>query len=208
MLGWGMVAGPFYLSFGLIQALTRDGFDLGRHALSLLTLGTGGWLQIANFLLTGLMVVVAGWGIRRAVASRGRAASTAVLVAGFAIGLAGVFRPDPVDGFPAGTVPGSSLSGVLHLAFGTIEFVAFAVAGLLLARFFTVRGEMLRAGLCRGAGLVIVIAFAAGAALSAGQAGIALLWLAVVFSFGWLFTVSLWVYRTVPHPDNAGQDQL
>lgn len=28
MLGWGVVAGPFYIVFGLILALTRPGFDL------------------------------------------------------------------------------------------------------------------------------------------------------------------------------------
>ncbi|TNM56186.1 DUF998 domain-containing protein [Brevibacterium sediminis] len=53
MLGWGVVAGPFYLVFGLILALARDGFDLTRHSLSLLSLGEGGWLQILNFALTG-----------------------------------------------------------------------------------------------------------------------------------------------------------
>src|SRR5690606_24249411 len=32
----GVLVGPFYLVVGLIQAFVRDGFDLGRHALSLL----------------------------------------------------------------------------------------------------------------------------------------------------------------------------
>jgi hypothetical protein len=34
LLRWGVVAGPFYLAVGLIQALVRDGFDLARHPLS------------------------------------------------------------------------------------------------------------------------------------------------------------------------------
>jgi hypothetical protein len=34
LLGWGVVAGPFYLVFGLILALTRPGFDVGHDALS------------------------------------------------------------------------------------------------------------------------------------------------------------------------------
>ncbi|WP_309128766.1 DUF998 domain-containing protein [Microbacterium sp.] len=201
MLGWGVVAGPFYLAFGLILALTREGFDLSRHALSLLTLGDGGWLQTLNFALTGVMVFVAGWGILRAIDGRGRGAGIAVIVAGVAIALAGVFRPDPVAGFPAGEEASMSVSGMLHLALGVAEFVAFAVAALLLARYLSARGEKSRAMLSRIEGVVIVVAFAAGAALSAGPAGVALLWLAVVVSFAWLLLASVWVYRTVPHPD-------
>ena len=41
----------------LAQALTRDGFDLTRHPWSLLTNGDLGWIQITNFVLTGLMVL-------------------------------------------------------------------------------------------------------------------------------------------------------
>jgi len=44
LLGWGVVAGPFYVVVGVILAITRPGFDLTRHALSLLTLGDLGWL--------------------------------------------------------------------------------------------------------------------------------------------------------------------
>lgn len=201
MLGWGVVAGPFYLVFALTLALTRQGFDLSKHPLSLLTLGDGGWLQTLNFALTGIMVMVAGWGMLRAVERRGRSAGAAVIVAGAAIALAGVFRPDPIAGFPPGAEETMSASGMLHLALGMIEFVAFTVAALLLARFFSTPGEKSRAMLSRLAGILIVVAFAAGAALSAGPAGVALLWLAVVVSFAWLASSSAWVYRTVPHPD-------
>lgn len=201
MLGWGVVAGPLYLVFGLTLALTREGFDLTRHALSLLTLGEGGWLQVLNFALTGTLVIVAGWGLRRALEGRGRDAGIAVIVAGVAIALAGVFRPDAMAGYPAGAEASMSLSGMLHLALGVIEFVAFTVAALLLARFFSARGETGRAVLSRTAGVIVVVAFAAGAALSTGPAGTTLLWLAVVVSFAWLLVASIWVYRIVPHPD-------
>lgn len=203
MLGWGVVAGPFYLAFGLILALTREGFDLSRHALSLLALGEGGWLQILNFTLTGIMVVIAGWGLLRAIEGRGRGAGIAVIFAGAAIVLAGVVQPDPVDGFPVGAEATISVSGMLHLALGAVEFVAFAVAAFLLARFFISREVRGHAGWSRVAGAVIVVAFAAGAALSTGPAGVALLWLAVVTSFAWLLTASAWLYRLVPDPDLA-----
>lgn len=203
MLGWGVVAGPFYVAFGLVLALTRDGFDLTRHSLSLLTLGDGGWMQVLNLVLTGAMAIVAGWGMRRAIRDRGRGASIAVMIAGAAIILAGVFRPDPMDGFPTEAEPVFSATGALHLAAGGIEFVALAVAAFVIAGFFASRDQRGRAAASRIAGVVIIATFLAGAALSRDVAGVALLWIAVLASFAWLLITSVWVYRAVPHPDAA-----
>jgi hypothetical protein len=41
-----------------IQAVTRTGFDLTRHPASLLSLGEFGWVQVGNFIVAGLLVVV------------------------------------------------------------------------------------------------------------------------------------------------------
>jgi hypothetical protein len=66
LLGYGVIAGPVYVAVSLGQALTRDGFDLRRHPWSMLSNGSLGWLQITNFVLTGLMVVAFAVGLRRA----------------------------------------------------------------------------------------------------------------------------------------------
>jgi hypothetical protein len=65
LLACGVVAGPLFLVVALLQALTRDGFDLGRHPLSLLSLGELGWIQIANFVVAGLLSVASAVGMRR-----------------------------------------------------------------------------------------------------------------------------------------------
>ena len=62
LLGYGVVAGVFYLTVGLLVALFREGFDLSQHPLSLLMLGEGGWMQRGNLLLTGAMTAAAGIG--------------------------------------------------------------------------------------------------------------------------------------------------
>jgi hypothetical membrane protein len=201
MLGWGVVAGPFYLVFGLILAMTRDGFDLTRHSLSLLSLGEGGWLQILNFALTGIMVIVAGWGLLRAPTDRSRGTGIAVIIAGAALVLAGVFRPDPVADFPPGAEATATTGGILHLVMGAAQFIGLTVAALILAGTFARRGERGRAALSRILAVIVVVAFLAGAALSASPVGVGLLWLAVVAGFAWLLVSCLWVYRIVPHPD-------
>ena len=60
----GVLAGPFYLTVALAQALTRPGFDLRRHDVSLLANGSLGWIQIGNFLVSGLLAIVAAVGLR------------------------------------------------------------------------------------------------------------------------------------------------
>ncbi|MER7008231.1 DUF998 domain-containing protein, partial [Dactylosporangium sp. NPDC000555] len=54
LLGYGVLAGPFYVTVSLAQALTRENFDISRHAWSLLANGSLGWIQITNLVLSGL----------------------------------------------------------------------------------------------------------------------------------------------------------
>src|SRR5690242_3792750 len=71
LLTAGALAGPFYLIVGLAQALTRPGFDITRHALSLLSNGDLGWIQVSNFLISGLLVITGAFGMRRALEGSG-----------------------------------------------------------------------------------------------------------------------------------------
>jgi len=133
LLGCGVLAGPLYLVAGFAQAFTREGFDPTRHPFSFLSLGEGGWLQVANFVLTGLMFLAAAVGAHRT----GRVGRLAPVLLGiFAVGMVGggVFVADPAFGFPAGAPEGQapelSWHGVLH---GVAFFVAFPA---LVASFF------------------------------------------------------------------------
>ncbi len=49
LLGYGVLAGPFYVIVAAAQAVLRDGFDPTRHSVSQLSNGDFGWVQIANF---------------------------------------------------------------------------------------------------------------------------------------------------------------
>lgn len=200
MLGWGVVAGPFYLVVGLVLALTREEFDLARHPLSALMLGDGGWMQTTNLALSGVMVCVAGLGMARATA---RGTGIAVGIYGLAMVASAIFPPDPMPGFPPGqdgaTTP--SISGLLHFVFGGIGFVAFAVAAFLLGGWLARHGERTGALWSRIAAVVILVGFLGGAAL--GPAGVPGIWLAVVVGFAWLLLASVRLYREVPHPEVA-----
>lgn len=197
LLGYGIVAGPLYLLVALAQAMTRDGFDLTRHAASLLSNGDLGWIQIANFLVTGAMIVTGAVGMRRT-----RLVGTwgPRLLGVFGAGLlgAGVFVADPMFGFPVGTSDGPgavSWHGLAHLAVGGVGFLALVAACLVIARRFAGRGERGWAWYSRITGLAFLAGFV-GIASGSGNPVIALgFWAAVAIAFGWLSALSVHLYR-------------
>src|SRR5688500_16304245 len=85
LLMCGVLAGPIYLAAGIAQGLLRDGFDFGRHPLSVLANGPGGWVQTANFVVTGLMVVAAAVGFQRVLRATSRA--TGVFLGAFGMSM-------------------------------------------------------------------------------------------------------------------------
>ena len=201
LLGWGVVAGPFYLVVAVVHALLKPGFDFSQHALSLLMLTDTGWIQRANLLLTGLMVVAAAVGFARAIhGAPRRLVSALVGVYGAALIASGVFAPDPMAGFPVGAEQTVSVSGLLHLVFGAVGFLSLGVAATVFARWLRGRGSDRGRALSIAAGLVVIVGFVGGGALGATTAGVVLLWIAVLAGFAWLLVASGTAYRAVPHP--------
>jgi Protein of unknown function (DUF998) len=142
LLACGIVAGPLFLAAWLIQAFTRDGFDPTRHPLSLLSLGELGWIQIANFVVTGVLYLACAVGMWR-VLHPGRSGTWGpLLVGGFGLGLilAGIFTTDPGAGFPPGAPAGApeqlSWHGVLHEAGFVVAVVSWAAVCFVLVRRF------------------------------------------------------------------------
>lgn len=142
LLGCGVVAGPLFVGVTTIEALTRDGFDIRRHGISLLALGSGGWVQVVNFVVAGALSIGFGVGVRR-VLGRGLAAP---LVWGYGAGLivTGLFLVDPGAGFPVGTpldASGMSWHGAVHAAAPPFAFGCLAALCCWFARWFARRGR-------------------------------------------------------------------
>jgi hypothetical membrane protein len=188
LLGYGVLAGPLYVTVALAQAYTREGFDPTRHAWSLLQNGDLGWVQTTNLIVSGLMVVAAAVGVRRA-AGRG---AVPLGIYGVSMVVAGLFRADPGPGFPPGSAGGTvSWHGLVHLAAGGVGFVALAAACFLLAR---------RSGfplLSRLVGVIFVATFLAMNASAGAAWGIVAFTAGVVLVSAWLTAVSVRLYRSV-----------
>jgi uncharacterized protein DUF998 len=146
LLTAGIVAGPLFLAVFALQAFTRNGFDPGRHPLSLLSLGQLGWIQIANFVVTGALLVACAVGLRH-VLHRGRGGTWGPwLVGAFGAGLivAGVFVTDAGAGFPAGAPAGApklSWHGALHEVGYLVALVSWTAACLVFRGRFATLGQ-------------------------------------------------------------------
>ena len=203
LLGYGVLAGPFYLAVSLIQAFVREGFDLSRHALSILANGRGGWVQTANLALSGLMVIAAAIGFRRVLGPKTRGLTLFLGAFGASMVAAAIFRADPMDGFPIGTPLGMpttiSTHGLIHFIAGALGFTSLAISCFFGAAVMRRRGVRSLGLVSLLAGLGIVVGFYGGMALFNG--GVLGIWFAVVVGWAWLVVMSLHLYRVSPNPN-------
>ncbi|MFI5496876.1 DUF998 domain-containing protein [Actinoplanes sp. NPDC051859] len=198
LLGYGLIAGPFYVVVSLAQALTREGFRLHEHSWSLLANGSLGWIQITNFIVTGLMTGAAAIGLRRAM-PLGRARRWAPwLIFGYGTSMvgAGVFTADPARGFPAGAAEGTTVSwhGMAHLMTGGIGFLCLVTACLVLGSHFADTGRAGMAWYSRVTGVAFLAAFAGIASGSRGPATVVFV-AAVLLVWTWLAAICHHFYR-------------
>jgi Protein of unknown function (DUF998) len=202
LLGYGAIAGPIYVVVVAAQEFTRDGFDPTRHAASQLANGDFGWIQIANFLITGAMTIAAAVGVRRAMGQSRAAAWGAGLIGayGAALLLAGVFRADPSDGFPPGTPTGTgevSWHGMAHFASASVGFACLIAACFVVGGWFGRNGKPGWAWYSRITAILFAAGFGAAASGSGGAAAMLLFTAVIVLGWSWLTAISVKLYRAM-----------
>jgi hypothetical protein len=203
LLGYGVLAGPFYVLVVLVQAFTRPGFDLAHGDASLLSNGSLGWMQIANFGLTGLMVIAFAVGLHRALGTGVASIWGPRLLALFGFGMigAGLFVADPMNGFPAGTPAGHaivlSLHGTLHIACAGIGFLGLVAACFVMARRLSAGGRVQLAVFSRATGVIFLAGFSAVASGSSSGVVVGAFWLALLIAWTWMGILAVYLYGQV-----------
>jgi hypothetical protein len=192
----GVVAGPLYVLAGAIQMLVRAGFDPTRHALSLMSNGDLGWVQIANFLVTGILVIACSLGMRQLLHPGRGGTLGPILVGLYGLGLigAGIFVADPALGFPPGTPEGPpavvTRAGMLHFVSGGVGFLGLIGACFVFARRFAAWQQRGWAVYSMATGLIFFVAFLGIASGSKKSWLIVAFTAAVVLAWSWLSLVS------------------
>ena len=192
LLAGGVVAGPLYVVVGLAQAVTRSGFDLSRQELSLLANGPLGWIQIANLVVSGLMVVACAVGLRKVLYPGRGGVWGPRLVGAYGVGLVGaaVFVADPANGFPPGTPAGPpvhpSWHGSLHFVAAGLGFLALIAACFVVARRFAAGGQRGWSAYSVATGVLYLAAFAGIASGSGNRVANVAFGVAVALGWAWL----------------------
>lgn len=135
LLRCGVAAGPVFVAVFLIEGAVRDGYRPLRHPVSSLALGPRGWIQTANFGVTGTLFLAGAAGLARAgdPVTSGKAASALVGAAGAGLIGAAAFSTDPVSGYPPGTpdaLTQPSRTGAAHNLAAVPVFVGLPAAAL------------------------------------------------------------------------------
>ncbi|MFC8682110.1 hypothetical protein ACFT30_11350 [Microbacterium ureisolvens] len=93
-----------------------------------------------------------------------------------------------------------SVSGILHLVFGAVGFVALAAAAFAYAGWCRSIGEPRRSAVAIALGVLVLVGFFGGAAFAMIPLGVLLLWIAVLSGWVFLALAAAHVYAWSPHP--------
>jgi hypothetical membrane protein len=129
----GVVGPPLFIGTFLVEGATRPGYNAWRNYVSSLATGEGGWVQIANFLVWGVLAIAFGLGVLRL---RIVGPGVLLLLYGAAIVATGIFVTDPGLGYPPGVPEVRTTHGLLHSVAALAAFLLNAVAAAATAAHF------------------------------------------------------------------------
>ena len=187
LLYCGVVAGPFFLLIFAIQVFARSEFQFTRSEPSMLSLGPWGWVQIANFVIGGLLIIAGAFGVRKVLrASKGRFWGSLLLgVFGFCQIGVGAFVTDPIR-----SPTSMTFHGTMHLVFGGGGFTALMAACFVFVRTFVSWRQTPWAVFCAITGLLFLAAFFSAANASQNTTSIQL-FLNLTFVLAWVWVSSV-----------------
>ena len=178
LLTAGVIAGILFILVPLFEMLIRPGFDLKHHAISVLSLGDLGWIQITTFLVTGMLTIACAIGMRRVMDSRpgGTWGPLLIGIYGFGMIAAGLFSTDPGFGFPPGAPEGMPASmswhAVLHSVAFFLAFTSLTAACFVFVRRFASLGQKgwMTYSISTGVATPVLIALGMGSVIETGVA--------------------------------------
>jgi hypothetical protein len=129
----GMVGAVLFVSAFTVGGWLYPGYSPTRMFVSELSLGPHGWVQILNFVLTGLLVLFFGRGLRAQFSTGAASRAGPVLVQSIGASLiaSGPFTTDPSSMFDQSTA-----HGIVHGVFGAVVFTFAPLSCFVFYRRF------------------------------------------------------------------------
>ncbi|MFJ8581326.1 DUF998 domain-containing protein [Micromonospora sp. NPDC093277] len=199
LLGCGAIGAPLFVIVFLVEGAVRQDYRPLRDQVSGLAIGQRGWVQIANFIICGVLMLALAVGLRRALRPGTVAVVAPVLAGLYALGLiaSGVFVTDPRDGYPPTSPSGQAAAhtwhGDAHNVAGTVVFLALPVLCFVVAAWFTRRSRQWLWAAYSVATGVAMLALIQGLAVE--DHGGLYQRLTIVAGWGWLTALALHLRR-------------
>ena len=140
LIACGAIGPILFILVFLVEGAIRPGYSAWHNFVSDLSLSNQGWMQIANFLICGVLMLCFALGLRQVLRSGKGAVWGPLLLGIFGLSLliAGFFVTDPSLGYyPPGTSSSThTLHGTIHGANAPLAFGSLTIAIFVLARRF------------------------------------------------------------------------
>lgn len=186
----GMIAGPLFVIVFLIEGSLRANYNVLRQPVSALAQGERGWIQQANFIVTGVLMLAYAFGLHSALIAYGGSFWVPFLIGLYATGLicAGIFVTDHTDTPNNMRAPQKrNVHGVIHDLSSLVVFIPLFIACFVFANLFAMLDlwgwqlYSIATGIFFGAGFVL---FAKGFARREKFAG---LFQRLTIAIGWIW---------------------
>lgn len=126
LLWCGAAGSALFILIFLINDVVKPDYDPVRDAVSEAEIGSGGWLQIGNFIVSGLLITASSVAVSQVVS---RWTGVLVGLTGAGLALAGVFVSDQVP------TDHATWHGMIHNVVGSISSAALIAACFVAARW-------------------------------------------------------------------------
>jgi len=182
-----VASGPIFLLIFVIQILIHPEFHFTHSEPSLLSIGSLGWIQIANCVIGGLLVIAGSLGMQGVLRSNQGGGWGPLLLAIFGGGTVGVgvFVADP-----SGSATGMTFHGTMHLIFGGVSFGCLMAACFVFVRTFSSLGQKPWAIFSALTGLLFLAGFFSAANANQGARSIQF-FLNLIFVLAWVWISSI-----------------
>ncbi len=141
----GVIAYPLFILVVLTEGILRPDYSSLLHPLSSLSIGETGWIQIVNFILAGILLVVFSFGLKQIFITPNENFRGPLLIRLVGIGLigAGIFVTDPIYGYPIDKpllLRQFTFHGHLHDGFSMLVFICMPWACFVFRKYFISNG--------------------------------------------------------------------
>lgn len=219
LIAGGAIGPLLFIIVLLIEGATRLSYSGWHNYGSSLSLGDQGWMQIANFLVCGLLTLGFAVGLRRVFQTGRGSIWGSILIGVFGVSLivAGLFVTDPSLGYPPGTTSSGpqTLHGTIHGVAGLVAFCSVAFACFVMARRFAHdpnwKGWAIYSNVT---GALVIVFFIASTTVSAldengvlpGSPTGLFQRMAIIAGWGWIALLAIHLLRKMQSPVSTNEE--